>query len=608
LDGYGFWIEPKSTAPTADLWLHVVAVKHSSAVGSSGTFRELAVHKITNGMSLLDSAAGIDASLEVTTVAGDVVITARIHVITVAGAKIAATIFNSTLLGGTVTLGTDVTQTAGGVLTDANAAKITTGNGVGWGMYSTRTDTVSSVGVDVVEGIASFRVTDSATGLVSFHDDFARVAQGPYDVASVALFRRVTDALGNVGAWLNSGWAYGATAATDNTVDDVDPLLGQVETGTTFYDGTAYIRAVMSQTNPTVNEPLTRTFYSTRPADYDYSQHRSVEFKPFDHQVAEANWTGALDRYGVLVRGAVVAGVMSTCFCAYAEAAFTKTLGALDQTGLIVRLAVRFQASLAAAPTYLVLWSKTVAGVDLADGAWHRIQYDMHVVESANDTNAPVIHEVRLDGSTIVFDTPGTYSTGTTVLTDGRIVDNGNYGPGYKTFVEGFFLDSSVSITDVAGNLLLGPAPIRLWKQETLTVLETTTPPDEMPSFAWAPSDEANLAASGTLTSVCDVTFPVDIKVVASSPIGHMGEQGHRYHRNRATRDRHLFRFNTGPLLAADKDTLLAFWSARGVVTPFNFALTHDRAFICNFAEKPRFTKVDAKHWTAQVSLMERLA
>lgn len=606
-DCYALWMHPLSTAPNADLWFHVFGITHSSAVGSSGTLRELAVHKITGGMALVDSSAAFDASLEITTNGADVDIRARVHVITGGGSKIAATLFSTGVLGGTVTLGTDVTATSGGLLTDAHVDKITTGNGVGWGMYATRTDTVSSVAVDITEGINMFRVTNASTNKTIYEDDFSRVAQGELDDNLSSLFRIVTDGLGDTGKWLNSGWAYGATANTSNTADDVDPLLGQTEAGTTSFDGLDYLTVQTSQTTPSTAQPLDREFFSTRPADYDYSQHRSLEFKPFAHNVSEPNWSVALDRYGIFLKATVLTGYVERAFVAYLEPIFGESGGLLVQTSLTVRLAVRVDLLINGSPLYLTLWSKTVAGVDLTDGNWHKLQYDMHVVESASDTNAPVVHEVKLNGSTIVFDTPGTYSAGTHVLSDGRVIDSGNFGPGSKSFIEGFFVQSSLAVTDVSGNVLRGPAQVRNWTQETLTLLETTTPPDQMAAYGWAPSDEVNLAKSGDLSTVAEPVFPVDIRLVSSSPVKHEGEQGHHYHRNRATRDRYIFRFRTNPMSEAERAALLAFWSARGVVTSFDFPLTWDRSFVCTFIDKPRFTFVGPDGWTAQLSLMEVL-
>lgn len=606
-DCYALWVHPLSTAPNADLWFHVFAITHSSASGSSGTLRELAVHKITGGMALLDPAAPIDVSFEVETNGSDVDLTARVHVMLGGGNKQAITLFATTLIGGTVTLGTDVTASAGGVLTDANAGKITSGNGVGWGMYTTRTDTVGATGVDVVEGITNFRVANASSNAVLYEDDFTRVGQGEFDAPANAVFRTCTDALGNAGKWLNSGWAYGATAATDNTASDVDPLLGQTESGTTSFDGTDYLTVKTSQTVPSGAEPLEREFFSTRPADYDYSQHRSLEFKPFDHQVSEPNWGASVDKYGILLRATVQNGGVSTCFAAWAQPTFIDS-GGLTQSALSVRFGLRVDTGISGPATYITMWSKDVAGVDLVDGSWHKIEYDMHVIESSPDTNGPVIHEVKLDGSTVVFDTPGTFTEGQNVLGDGRVVDSGAFGPGSKSFVEGFFLESTTAETDLSSNVLRYGAQVRNWTQETLTVLESTTSPEQMGNFALAPADEVNTAASGDIGTVLDVTFPVDVALTSSSPVKHQGAKGHDYHRNRATRSRYLFRFETAPLDESGRAALLAFWSARKRSVSFTFDLTHDRSFTVYFAEPPRFHFDAPKAWRASISLIERLS
>ncbi|MCP4807618.1 MAG: hypothetical protein GY884_19920, partial [Proteobacteria bacterium] len=409
------------------------------------------------------------------------------------------------------------------------------------------------------------------------------------------------------GAWFNSGWTYGSTAATDNTADEVDTYLGRTVVGSTTHDPVDYARPQTSLVVPSSSNPLSRDFIALRPADYDYSQHRSIEFKPFDHQVTEPLWTAAQDKYGVQVRGYFVGGYVATALVAYLEPIFTETASTLDQTSLVCHLAVKVRNGIDTDPTYLGLLSKTMAGVDLADGAFHTLDYNCHVFEDATSVDGPVVHTVTVDGSVVVFDTVGTYGSGLQVLADGRVLDTGAFGPGSAGNVEGFFFESTVPTTDNSSNVLREPAQVKEWTQGALTLLDPTLPPELMPSFAWT-SDEGFSEATGDLGDVMDAVFPVSVTHQGTDPIELETEIGLRFTRARATRTRRRWRFSGAPLSSSARDTMEAFWGSHGVGVAFNWTPDGESAVVAYFVSPPVYKMVSPDAWVPTVEIEEVLA
>jgi hypothetical protein len=376
--------------------------------------------------------------------------------------------------------------------------------------------------------------------------------------------------------------------------------------GSTTHDPIDYALAQTSLVVPSSSNPLSRDFIAARPADVDYSQHRRIEFKPFDHQVAESAWTAAQDKYGVQVRGTFSGlGYVATAFAAYLEPLFTEGGGVLVQTSVKCHLAIKLRTDADVDPIYLGMWSKTLAGVDLADGAWHTLDYNCHVFEDAQDVNAPIIHTVTVDGSAVVFDTVGAYADGTEVLADGRVFDNGPYGPGSSASGEGFFIETTVSETDNSSNVLREPMQIRNWTQGTLTTLSSTVPVNGQPNYGWT-LDEGAATVAGDLGTVFDAVFPVDVSHQGTEPIVVETEIGLRITRSRATRTRRRWTMTGAPLSYAEKSSLETFWADHGVATPFNWTPNGESALIAYFVERPSYRLVDTR-WTPSVVIEELL-
>ncbi len=600
LNHYYFRVFAASADPDATLLFDVHRVKHLASGPSNGTSSLVAQHVITNGMSNLDSSAAMEVSFKVENVSGDVAITCKVYGYDVQNQPTEVTLFDDSVVGGTILLGTDVTE-SGGVVTDASADRILSGGGFGFFAPATRTDTVGSTGVDVTEGLSYIRVSSASSGGVLFEDDFDRltVRNDALVGSDYSVVRLCTSLHSDVGAWINSLWSYGGCANTANTVADVDPLLDRSSTSAAVS---------MSETSPWPSDaPNDREFWCQRPSDLDHSHHRSIEFKPFDHQVAEPNWSTTSDIYGILLRGRAQKGYVDRAWCARLSCVVEDVAGVATQTGLLCLLSERIDNGIDGTPTYLDLWQADLQGVvDLLDGAWHSLDYDVHAYPDSTDETAPRIHVVKVDGTQVVFDTEKAPGSGTQALADGTIYDHSDSTT--VGWLEGFVVESGLNQTDGSGNDLFLPAQVRNWTQETLTKkASTTVSPEDQESYAWV-TDEGASDSTGDLLSVVTPTFPFSEEVVGSDMIEMMHDTGHRTTRARSTRSRRRYSFGCGVLDQSGVDALEAFWEDHGVEVPFDFQPDGESAArTCVFMTRPLLRMVGAGAWIPQVTIEELL-
>jgi hypothetical protein len=609
VDHYLLAVEASSALPTADLTATIYCVTHSSGAGSSGTSRLVAQQAITGGIGGLDLDAGVDVSLAIEDVGGSPVLTAKLFGYKVSGSrKKTLTLFDSSTVTSTVTPGTSVTISSGEV-TDANAGKITgTGGGFGFTTAVTRTDTVGSTAVDVTEGILFVRVTDLATSTVLMEDTFERVGvKTPVLSGSdFSVFDIITSEHGDAGAAINSLWYYGGSANTGNAAADVGALLDRSNGSGTGRD---YATVSLSDTSPWPSDaPNDREFISTRPSDYDYSHHRSIEFKPFDHQVLETNWAAATDTFGIFARGEDSGlGYLNRAWVARLVYVIEKSGSSPSQTSLYCYLSVRLDSAINGTPSYLDLWRKSLQGtVDLLDGAWHSLDYDVHTYDGATTSVAPRIHAVEVDGAAVVFDEALAYAAGTQVLADGRVVDSSGFG--LSGNMEGFVVESTLNERDALGAILYNPAQVRNWTQETLTTLSGDVAPGDQESYAWV-TDEGASESAGTLTDVVTPTFPIAEECLASDLIEVRHDTGHRTTRARASRTRRSYSFEGGAMGQTGINALEAFWESHGVEVPFAFTPDGESAArTCRFVKEPTLRLVKAGTWVPSISIEEVLA
>ena len=606
IDHYLLWLSSSSTEPDAGFTARLLGVTHSSGTGLSGTARQLASHGVTGGIANLDLAAGLDFSIQVENVGGNPTLTCKLYGYTVQGQPTDVTLFDDSVIGGTVITGTDVTE-VDGVLTDAHTDKITANGSFGVVSPVSRDDTVGGSAVEVTEGIAFVRVSSVSTGEVVFEDDWDRLAIHVDALAGAdyAVVHRCVSIHGNVGAWANSLWSYGGCANTSNTVADVDPLLERSGAAGAAQD---HATVHLSDTSPWPSDaPNDREFWSLRPSDYDYTHHRSLQFKPFQHQVTEAGWSTALDTYGILLRGRAQQGHVDRAWCVRLVAIIEDVASVATQTSLYCYLSIRLDTDIDGNVEYLDLWRADLQGtVDLLDGAWHELQYEVHTYEDATDTTAPRIHKAFVDNTQVVFDTSQTWSDGTQVLSNGTVFDNSVF---IQTgWLEGFVVESTINETDGAGNDLFTEAQVRNWTQESLTKKTSAVAPQDQASYAWV-TDEGASTATGDLNTVVTPTFPFEEQAIGADMMEFEHSTGHRTTRARSTRTRRRYRFEGGPMDQTGINALEAFWESHGVEVPFSFTPDGEStARTCVFLERPTLRFVHAGAWVPQLSIEEVLS
>ena len=589
LDHYFLWVYPETDSTISSLVAVLLSVYFTAASATGGRLRELARHVIPAGVKGMDFAAPYALRVEIDDVAGDPTMDCYLGPWTSPGGTVYSEVhlFDTEILGGTVTSVDADASVANGTVTDTSANKITATGTIGFACGRDRKKVLTGTAeTSLRDGIVSLDAKRLSTGATLLRDEFTRVGfigEGP-NLNGVYL---ITSSHAKRGSWYQSLWSYGMTAATDNSFAELDPQMIRAD-ATSSYAPLAYAELDMEADSPPAVSnvfPADRDFYAFRPSDYDDAHHRVVEFKMPGQETGNPNYTAQVYRVGIVLRGAAVISVVQT---GIAASCFVTTNASGAQAYLDFRLDYRTRnpvdpdgpaTNTRLASVIIHSGGSPPAGFDLFDGAFHELAFECYVQTGGTQVGAPSVYKLWLDGTQVVFDTIHPAGSGITIQADGTVIDSSPLAA--AGFVEGVFYATQNPETDATGTAVWTPPQIRSWTQGALTLSGGGTDPDTMETIAV--SDEGAASPVGDLGTVLEPDFPFTIEYHRRAYRTRF-DSGHTYSSPAGQRRRRVFQFRKTGATTAEHDALVSFWNTHEATEiPFNWTPEGESALVGAF-------------------------
>jgi hypothetical protein len=563
VDGYWLYIYPSSYAKNADLTLKLFHTHAANQTGTGVTRRLVAQQEIPNGTLFLNLDAPITIKAITDNVAGSP--TVQFSIFPFDGVE--TTMFQSTQPGTITTPAGSASVAADGTITDTHANKLTGQGTIAFGGSCDRIITIGQDSINVREGLASLEAYRTSTPTATrWRDEFDRSAIHN-ETAGLNNTLRITDQFGFEGGSLESLWAFGLNAATDSS-DDVPPILQRTDNSVTTFTPNAVAYLTHDGTADTLSLGG-RDYIFFRPSDRDDSHHRIIDFKP-GSAIAAAQFF----RFGLVARGSVAGGAFfRTAIACWIE---VLTSGSA-QTSFTVNLGYRTKMGGDAdeyATYEKIATASYTTSPNLFDGAFHTLEFDCYIFPDAASEGAPVIYEVKLDGTNVTF-TAESGSTVTILASDAVIDFASPYSAGRA---EGFFFSSQ--------NPQSAGWPdwqVRDFDQLTLTTAVSETSPDEQASIAVTGETPG---ATGTLEDILENDWPFAEETISPSWRFDF-ESMHTQGASRWSTVRRRYRFNKTTATESEIIALRSFWdSHNGNEIPFNWQPDVEEAsMVARFSE-----------------------